>query len=305
VNGLSPAKGKVNSELRPELRGILSFLKHRDLLIVDALTLILLINIVLAPDFNLRMVVGAIFVLFLPGYTLISALFPSKKDLDYIERIALSIGLSLAVVPLMGLALNYTPWGIRLSPVLLLLSAFNMLMSMVAYLRRERLPTGESFNPPIYVSYFSNKWNGLSRQDRLLAVGVLVGLVPFGGLTAYFASTPKIGERFTEFYLLGPRGKIADYPTNLTLGESGTVILGVTNHEYQEVTYRIVVKLDNVTIETINDIRIKHEEVWQQNFTSTPKMVGDKMKLEFLLYADLEGVDEPYRSLHLYITVRP
>jgi len=38
-----------------------------------------------------------------------AALFPGKDDLDGIERIALSFGLSIAVVPLMGLALNYTP----------------------------------------------------------------------------------------------------------------------------------------------------------------------------------------------------
>jgi uncharacterized membrane protein len=33
-------------------------------------------------------------VLFLPGYALIAALFPRKDDLDGIERIALSFGLT-------------------------------------------------------------------------------------------------------------------------------------------------------------------------------------------------------------------
>jgi len=302
---LTPAKSKINSGPRPEQRKIFSFVKHRDLLIIDALTLILLINILLAPDFNLRMVVGAIFVLFLPGYTLISTLFPRRNDLDHVERIALSIGLSLAVVPLMGLALNYTPWGIRLNPVLLSLSAFNMLMSMVAYLRRERIPTREAFNPPIHISYFSNKWNGLSRQDKLLTIGLLVCLAPFGGLTAYFASTPRTGERFTEFYLLGPNGKIANYPTNLTVGETGKLIIVVVNHEFETVNYTIKVRLDNETITTINGINLKREEKWEQNYTFTVQKTGDKMKLEFLLFAELEGADEPYRSLHLWITVKP
>jgi len=44
-------------------------------------------------------------VLFLPGYTLIATLFPRKDDLDGIERVALSFGLSIAITPLLGLAL--------------------------------------------------------------------------------------------------------------------------------------------------------------------------------------------------------
>ena len=71
-------------------------------------------------------------------------------------------------------------------------------------------------------------------------------------LTAYFASMPRVGEHFTEFYVLGAGGKIGDYLTNLTLGESGTVTLGVVNREYEEVNYTIVIKLDNETVGTIN-----------------------------------------------------
>ncbi len=65
----------------------------------------------------LRYVLGAITVLYLPGYATIELLYPRAKDLSPLERLALSIGLSLALVPLIGLILNYTPWGIRLGPV--------------------------------------------------------------------------------------------------------------------------------------------------------------------------------------------
>ncbi len=37
------------------------------------------------------------------------AAFSEKNDLDGIERLALSFGLSIAVVPLIGLGLNFTP----------------------------------------------------------------------------------------------------------------------------------------------------------------------------------------------------
>ena len=127
-------------------------------------------------------------------------------------------------------------------------------------------------------------------------VAAVVGVI-------YIAVAPKVGERFTEFYILGPSGKADGYPTNLTVGESGTVIVGVVNHEYENVSYRIVFALDSETIGVIDDVRLRHEEVWQQNFAFAPVRAGDGMKLEFFLFRD--GVEAPYRSLHLWITVHP
>jgi len=103
---------------------------------------------VLVPPLNgtpVRIVLGLLLVLFLPGYSLIAALFPGKDDLDGIERIALSFGLSIAVVPLLGLALNYTPFGIRLVPILVVLSVFTVSLAVVAGVRRQGLPEGERF----------------------------------------------------------------------------------------------------------------------------------------------------------------
>ena len=80
---------------------------------------------------------------FLPGYSLIAALFPRKDDLDGIERIALSFGLSIAITPLLGLALNYTPFGIRLLPILIVLSVFTISLAMGAYVRRGKIPEGD------------------------------------------------------------------------------------------------------------------------------------------------------------------
>ncbi|MEM2856682.1 MAG: DUF1616 domain-containing protein [Candidatus Nitrosocaldaceae archaeon] len=76
-----------------------------------------------------RIIIGGIFVLFVPGYALISMLF-SKHDT--VERIALSIGVSLAIVPLIGLILNYTPLGIRLDPVVTILSIFSTSVIFIA-----------------------------------------------------------------------------------------------------------------------------------------------------------------------------
>ena len=61
-----------------------------DLALVIALTLAC-IPFVLIPPLNetpVRIILALLLVLFLPGYSLIAALFPRKDDLDGIERIA-------------------------------------------------------------------------------------------------------------------------------------------------------------------------------------------------------------------------
>lgn len=139
--------------------------------------------------------------------------------------------------------------------------------------------------------------------SKILSAFLFACLIAAIGFTVYIAVTPPPGESFTEFYILGPSGKAYGYPTDLVLGESGTVIVGVVNHEYENVTYTIVIKLDNETIATINDIALSHGMKWEQNYTFTPEKTGERMKLEFLLFR--EAINEPYRSLHLWITVRP
>jgi len=91
------------------------------------------------PLIYARYVLGSIFVLWLPGYTLIKALFPTK-ELDNIERTALSIGMSLALVPITGLLLNCTPWGIRTVPITLSLLALTVMLATVAIIRERQAP---------------------------------------------------------------------------------------------------------------------------------------------------------------------
>ncbi|MBN2260327.1 MAG: DUF1616 domain-containing protein [Clostridiales bacterium] len=86
------------------------------------------------PLVYLRYLFGGLLVFFLPGYSLIKLLFPSK-EIDNIERTALSIGLSLALVPIIGIALNYTPWGITFIPITLSLFAVTSIFATIAIVR--------------------------------------------------------------------------------------------------------------------------------------------------------------------------
>jgi len=82
-----------------------------------------------------RYVFGGLLILFLPGYSLIEMLYPTE-ELDGLARLALSIGLSLALVPLVALVLNYTPFGIRLLPVAFSLSGLTLVFLAVSLKRK-------------------------------------------------------------------------------------------------------------------------------------------------------------------------
>jgi uncharacterized membrane protein len=100
------------------------------------------------PITYVRNLLGIIFILILPGYAFIKALFLStvpfktnSEKLDNFERIALSMALSLVIVPLVGLILNFSPFGIRLVPITLSLLAFTIIFATAAVLREYRVTT--------------------------------------------------------------------------------------------------------------------------------------------------------------------
>ena len=311
---------------------------------------------VLAPIVDetfLRVVLGPPFVLFLPGYAFIAALFPERDrsittdpdtepdgdneeppergplprdGIDGIERTALSFGLSIAISPLIGLILNFTPLGIRLVPVTLSISAFTLLMAGVAARRRWRLPTEERFR----VTY--REWYaGLHREllqpetqvDKVLNVILVVSLLLAVSSVAYAVMIPKQGESFTEFYLLTENESgdlVADgYPQNFTRGGNQSVIVGINNHEHQSMNYSVIVELQRVQFAN-NSTQVLEEETldrfspsvesnktWRQRHDIEPTLTGDQLRLVYLLYQgdppSEPSVDEAYEETHLWINV--
>ena len=277
----------------------------KDLWLIGILTILLAVVIVFSPSTIARIILGLPFLLFFPGYTLMSALFPKKESLGGVERLALSFGLSIAVVPLVGFILNYTPWGIRLYPILISLAVFILATSGVAWYRRGKLAPEERFRVSFNIRLPS--WQGQSMPDKVLSVVLAVAIVGAIGTLGYVVATPKVGEKFTEFYILGPDGKAANYTTELKVGEEGRVILGIVNHEQEEASYKVEVWINGeqaelrVGEEDRDEIRVdlEHEEKWEKEVGFVPQKVGEKQKVEFVLYKD----GEPYFEEPLYLWV--
>lgn len=278
----------------------------------------------------LRAVLGLPLILFIPGYVLIAALFPREDDLDWLERVALSIGLSIAVVPLIGLVLNYTPWGIRLDPVLASISLFVIAMAAVAAARRQLLPVGDRLRVPVGEVLASTRAElfgpGQSRLDRSLSILLLVSMVAAIGTTAFVIAVPKEGEKFSEFFILGANGKAADYPTSFAATTPQWVTVGVGNHEYRNVTYTVETHAVNQTFDTVTNtssmdrmvlldsyrVTLPHNQTDQRRVNFTVPDTGFN-KIEFLLFNETvpapgvtgqDRVDASDRDLHLWVRVR-
>ena len=284
--------------------------------LIDMYIVIILVTItwifILVPPLNdtpVRTILGIPMVLFFPGYALISALFPRMNDLDGIERLALSFGLSIAVVPLLGLGLNYTPWGIRLIPILCTLVVFTLGMCAITIIRRSNLPSHDVFFVPFKEFYQSICDEVFSKNrsafDKILTVILVLSIVVSIIMVVYVIVTPKQGEKFTEFYILGSNGIADNYPTTIAYGEKGTMIIGIVNHEYETVHYSMKMELDGdpFTIPVwCDNIPLRHNETFERNLTFTPYKTGTDMKMELLLYKE-NNYTTPYRDLHLWIDV--
>lgn len=264
------------------------------------LSIILAVLIVLDVSGTVRVALGLPFALFFPGHTLIAALFPARDDLSGIERVALSFGLSIALVPLIGLILNYTPWGIRLYPILLTLLVFTILLSVIAIYRRNKLSLEN--RSVISLNIKTIKWGSLSMLDKIISVA-LVGIIIFAvGSLYYVATTPKVAEKFTEFYILGSGGKAQGYPRDMKTGEEKKIILGIVNHEHRPVSYTAEVRMDGYVKTRLGPFELNHEDKKEEYFSFSVDEPHENMKVEFLLFKD--GESDPYRSLHLWVNVR-
>ncbi len=264
-------------------------------------------------------------ILFIPGYCVIAALFPKDGDIDLIERFVLSFGASLAIVPLIGLGLNFTPWGIRLEPLVTAITLFTLLMILAAQYSRARLPYEERFR----IS-FSGVAKGIGQGvipkkagmlDRVLSVVLVVAILVAIGTAVYVLSVPREGERFTEFFILGSNGTAFDYPDRIAPGQNYSVFVGVGNHEYRNTrytieTWMIQTEFDNVTntsrIVSMNPqdrvlLNLGHNQstILPYNLSVNSTRYN---RMEFLLFDEnvpgfevsgSDRINASYRSLHL------
>ncbi len=261
--------------------------------------------------------VALLLVLFVPGYVLVAALFPGNREIGWIERVALSAGLSLALVPLVGLVLNFTPFGIQLPSLLAAIALLSVLIGLGAYWRRIQLPPAERLGLSIDLDLPG--WTEGAVVDKALTIGVVASVAIAGGAFAYVVLVPRVGQQFTEFYLLGPGGTAAGWPTHLNVSEPASVFIGIINREAASVAYTVRVDLLGVQFAydangTYNHTIVLNGTTWSwlnttlsdgQSWTHPYGFsIGNPgfWEIQFLLYTR-GNLYAAYKELHLYIHV--
>jgi len=296
------------------------------ILIVDILSVLLILSIIFIPSSLVRVILGLPFLLFSPGYTLVAALFVKKEAMANIERIALSCVMSIAVAGLIGFGLNYTSWGIKLMSVLYSITAFIFVMSAIVLIRRARILKTNKFTTEF--SLILPRW-GDSTLNKSLSIILVIAIFGALGALGYAIVIPKIGERFTEFYILGINGKAQDYPAEYAMDNGtvtrviysdgtldaisglGKVTVGIVNHEQQTVVYSVKMTIDDEPVNidfggTITDIlgpiELQKGENWEKEIGIVPLHMGEHQKVELLLFKGVETTPED--SLILWINVK-
>jgi uncharacterized membrane protein len=279
-----------------------------DLVLVVVATLAAMASILL-PYLNqtfIRLILGGVVVFFVPGYAVVAALFPNKEDLNNIQRIALSFGLSVALVPAVTLTLSLW-FGVTLDPLLVALTSLIVICTVIAEVRRRALPQADRFSVKLpQIPIVKNAFSGSeSRVDKLLSVLLVLSIVAVSLTIGYTVALPNPGEPFTEFYLLGANGTIGAYPTQYQLGEQQPVTVGIVNHEQRDTSYEVVVRLNDTNKSTVlysENVSLGDTQTWQKVVNVKPDRTGSNMTMEFLLYRENQ-LGAPYRETDLPVSV--
>jgi len=246
-----------------------------------------------------RLLLGLVVALFCPGYAAQMALFPRRNTLDGAERLALSVGISLALVPLLALMLDLLPWGIGLGTVVGAEAGATLMLSTLAWARWCRLPPGDRWE-------WSIPWAELAGRSAppshfWLRSGLVFVLVLGLMLLLAVAQLARWGEPVTEFYLLGPERQAGGYPYRGGVGEPVTVTVGIVNRERVPVEYRLEVADGERLLGQAGPVRLSPGAAYEGPVSFIPARPGDRVRVTFLLYRN--GLPVPYRTLWLWLEV--
>jgi len=254
-----------------------------DIFVVIALTIIAVaLAFIVPPDWVPGRILTLPLVFMLPGYALVSALFP-RKALGLPECLVFSLGLSLTIVILGGLVLNLTPFGLRADSWAVFLGGFTLGASAFALIRRR----GQSIS--------TSGWLGIGSIGFTFRQGVLLGLAALIVSGAVAVSIIGAEQRpspgFTQLWIL-PAGGAAN--------AKNVVRLGMSNMESKATKYRLAVNMDGKVVKEWPSIDLNPNEKWEATLVLPQTGHTGTTRVEAMLYR----ADTPtkiYRDVVLWL----
>jgi uncharacterized membrane protein len=292
---------------------------------VDLLALLLVVIImagILSQESSgvLRIVFGVLLMFFVPGYALISALFPESDGragtgqakgvsirtgtITLVERIVLSFGTSVVLSAAIGLVVSIATPGFRPRWILIGVGSVTLVSVGVAVVRRLRVPSDRRFVVPYRRLLDATRVEFTRREspvDTALNFVLIVAIVAAVAGVVSVVAVPPEQDSFTSLYLLSEDENgtpIAyDYPTEFVRGESKPVFVGIANNENRRMNYSVVVKLQRVRTRNGSTTvleqrrlggfrtRLGANRTTRVRYRLTPTLTGRNLRAVFLLYA--------------------
>ncbi|MFP8954050.1 DUF1616 domain-containing protein [Natrialbaceae archaeon A-arb3/5] len=288
--------------------------------VLAAVTLLAVVDV---SSTLVRAAIGFPLLILVPGYATVSVLFPrsaaanqtrdestllGRDGVTNVERAALAFGVSVAVLPLLGLLIAASPWGYATPVVVATVAGYSLLALGAAAVRRLRLPPGERYRfslrrsvGAVHAAIFDTKTTVHTGVNVLLAVSLLVALTTVG----YALVAPQQGEQYTSLEVLteDESGDLvaSDYAGNVTAGESLSLTVGVENQEGADREYAVVIQeqwiSDGEVIDRTDanqtEYAVDDGESVRESHDVTPAAESGDVRIAVLLYEDGDVPDTP------------
>lgn len=284
---------------------------------------------VLAPvirETPLRVPLALAFVLFVPGYVVVAALFPGRpprraedagraagaeSGISGAERVAFSVGVSLATVPFVGLLATVTPWGLTATTFVVGVSALTLAVIPVAASRRRRLPESDRLRLPYrtwFVAVRTRLLEPETRGDAALTVALAASVLLAAATVGYAVAVPQEAS-YSSVALLteDDAGELefVDGDRPIASDANDGVVLRLENHEHRTTVYTVVVVEqaaeatdDGTVVHEQREIErfetgLDHGDTWTHEHDPEPTIDDDTVRIAWLVYLDGDVPEEP------------
>ncbi|MDD1743660.1 MAG: DUF1616 domain-containing protein [Methanomassiliicoccales archaeon] len=184
-------------------------------------------------------------VFFLPGYCALSAIAPGKGFLAKegapiaiatLERVIASIMLSIFFIAIISTVLSWSDWGLTTASAAIEVSGLTVLASIIALLRRSRLPAAEQFTASIEIR---SSFRPLNRLERGIAVAAVIVLV--ASTTLALTANMNVTEPYAQLTITGASGTLSDLPQTVSVDQEVIVRVTILNKMNTDLVYNLTV----------------------------------------------------------------
>lgn len=267
----------------------------------------------------IRVVVVLGVLLTLPGYVLMTFIFPGYTAspttpsvvnnlgvgriqfaaLDDAERGALSFAVSLLMLPIFALGLTYFKYSLRPRNIFFAVVVFTAVFGLLGLVRRVRLPEDARYDLPLD-RWFGTAYGGLVNGgpiDSLLNIALAASIILASVALVGAVASPLEGYEYTEASLvtINDNGEYVqkDYPSQFVKDQPRKITLVVGNQEGEPVKYTVVVQQQQV--KENGDVTQRQEldrfsrqvpdgGEWQVRHSVAPTTQGDRIRIAWLVY---------------------